>query len=102
MVTDNSDRMVKGVTRDMILKLAKNDFPIEYRAISLDEVSSCEEAFLTSSVKDVVPLVQINNLIIGNGRPGKLSFHLRSLYHTYIENYFLEKLHLNKTTLCNK
>lgn len=102
LITDNSDRIVKGVTRDIILNLAKNYFPIEYRAVSLDEVSSCEEAFLTSSVKDVVPLVQIDNLIIGNGRPGKLSSSLRSLYHKYIENYFLANLDLKKNIFCNK
>jgi branched-chain amino acid aminotransferase len=88
LITDDSDQIVKGVTREIILRLGRNHYPIEYRAISVDEAASCDEAFLTSSIKDVMPLVQINHKKIGNGRPGVVSTHLRSLFHAYMKNYF--------------
>lgn len=87
LITDDSDQIVRGVTREIILNLARNHYPIEYRAISVEEAASCDEAFLTSSVKDVMPLVQIDNRKIGSGRVGSVSAHLRSLFHVYIENY---------------
>ena len=88
LITSDSPQIVRGVTREIILNLAKNHYPIEYREVSVEETSSCDEAFLTSSLKDVMQLVQIDNQKIGNGRPGSISAHLRSLFHAYIENYF--------------
>jgi branched-chain amino acid aminotransferase len=96
LITDNSDHLVKGVTREILLNLAQNHYPIEYRALNVSELSSCDEAFLTSSAKDVMPLVQIDDQKIGNGLPGPVSTHLRSLFHTYIKNYFYNNANLNK------
>lgn len=84
LITDDSDLIIKGVTRDVILKLA-HDMPIEFRAMPLEEVSSCEEAFLTSSIKDCVPLVQIDDLLIGNGLPGPITARLRDRFRNYVQ-----------------
>lgn len=84
LITDNSSLIIKGVTRDIILTLA-SDFPLEFRSIPLKEVSSCDEAFLTSSVKDCVPLVQVNDNIIGSGRPGPITEELRKRFRCYVE-----------------
>ena len=95
LITSDSNEIVQGVTRKILLELAKPYFSIEYRSLSLSEVESCEEAFLCSSVKDVVPLVQINEMKIGSGVPGPLSAKLRSIYRSYIENYLMESHYAN-------
>jgi len=92
LITDDSNELIKGVTREVLLNLAKDHYPIEYRALNVHEISSCQEAFLTSSVKDLVSVVQIDDQIIGNGTPGTVTAHLRSLYHLYIENYLTSEL----------
>ncbi len=84
LITDDSNLIVEGVTRDIILKLAA-DFQIEFRSIPLSEVASCDEAFLTSSVKDCVPLVQVNEEIIGLGRPGPITEMLRNRFRRYVQ-----------------
>lgn len=93
LITDDSNQIVKGVTRDIVLKLAKAHYPIELRPLNMNELKECDEAFLTSSIKDLVPLVQINDPSIGDGSPGKKTSHLRSLFHTYIDHYFFKGNH---------
>ncbi|HAB99766.1 MAG TPA: amino acid aminotransferase [Parachlamydiales bacterium] len=90
LITSDSNSIVKGVTRAILLQLAAPYFPIEFRSLPLSEVSSCQEAFLCSSRKEVAPLVQIDDKIIGSGKPGPCSAKLLSLFQNYVANYFAE------------
>jgi len=93
LITDNSSELIRGVTREIILNLAQGHYQIEFRSLTPEEAASCDEAFLTSSVKDVIPLVEIDGKRIGKGLPGPLTAHLRVLFHQYIEHYFHSKIH---------
>jgi len=90
LITDDSDLIIKGVTRDIILNLTK-DLQIEFRSMPLSEIPSCDEAFLTSSIKDCVPLVQVNEEIVGSGRPGPITEMLRNRFHSYLQTTLLEE-----------
>lgn len=87
-ITSDSKEIVRGVTRAILLKLI--DVPIEYRSLTIEEAVSCEEAFLCSSVKDVVPLVQIENQKIGSGLVGPNTLKLQKIYREHIKNCLLE------------
>jgi branched-chain amino acid aminotransferase len=75
-----------GVTRRAVLRLARGQgIQINYRA---PRVTSCEEfaeAFLTSSSRGVVPIVQINDSRVGQGRPGEWTKRLSLAYQAYVE-----------------
>lgn len=86
-ITCDSDELIKGVTRSILIELIKKDYPIQYRSVHLSEIESCGEAFLCSSVKDAVPLVQIDDYKIGTGKPGSHTAQLREAYRRYIKNY---------------
>lgn len=101
LITDNSSLIVKGVTRKLVLDIAANLYPIEYRSLTLDQAIQCEEAFLTSSIKDLIPLVEIDGKKIGSGKPGAVTCLLREKYHLYLSNYLQsqqEVLCLHKST----
>lgn len=85
LMTCDTDEIVKGITRNILLEIAKDEFNFEMRPLHLNEVVSCDEAFLCSSVKDVVPLVQIDGLKIGNGIPGPRTLKLRILFRRYLQ-----------------
>lgn len=73
-----------GVTRRAVLRLARGQgMDIEYRAPRVDE--NFAEAFLTSSSRGVVPIIQIDGKPVGEGRPGAWSDRLISAYHAYVE-----------------
>lgn len=72
--TDDSNQIIKGVTRASLLQLINQ---IEFRPITLSELPFVEEAFLTSSTKDLLPITQIDDQWIGKGKPGPLTEKLR-------------------------
>ncbi len=74
-----------GITRSCVLELASRmAVPIEERMIEKDELPLGLEAFLTSSVREIVPLVRIDGLGIGGGRTGDLTAELVRRYRELV------------------
>src|SRR5436190_10328963 len=74
-----------GISRNVVLELARNTFTIEERPILLEELALADEAFITSSSKEITPVVQIDDLIIGNGKPGQRTYQLEQLFIEMVE-----------------
>ncbi|HCI81356.1 MAG TPA: hypothetical protein DHW02_16885 [Ktedonobacter sp.] len=74
-----------GVTRNTVLELAHGRFPIEERPILLTELPLVDEAFITSSSREITPIVQIDNLVIGNGKPGPRTYELEQRFIEMVE-----------------
>jgi len=74
-----------GVTRNVVLNLARDRFAVEERPILLDELSLADEAFITSSSKEILPVVQIDDLVIGDGRPGPRTYELEQRFIDLVE-----------------
>jgi branched-chain amino acid aminotransferase len=74
-----------GITRNVVLELARGHFTIEERPILLDELRLTGEAFTTSSSKEITPVVQIDDLLIGNGKPGPRTYELEQRFIELIE-----------------
>jgi len=55
------DSILIGVTRQVVLELAKSRFHVEERPIHLEEIPTFDGVFLTSSNKEVMPVSQINS-----------------------------------------
>ena len=72
-------RILSGITRGFILALAQNLFQVDVRNMTLEELIRADEVFITGTNKGIVPVVQIDDGQIGNGRPGR---HTRELMHT--------------------
>ena len=65
-----ADGMLLGITRAEVIKLLAADGLLELRDISLDEYYSADEIILTSSTKEVAPVVKVDDVTIGDGAPG--------------------------------
>jgi len=73
-----------GVTRRAILRLARGEgMFIEYRSPLVQE--KFDEAFLTSSSRGAVPIVSIDDRLVGQGRVGKWATRIRKAYQAYVE-----------------
>lgn len=80
------EEILQGITRNVVLKLARERFPVEERPILLDELTLADEAFVTASSKEIVPVVRINDRVIGNGRPGPRTTELEQRFIAMIES----------------
>ncbi|MEP0713706.1 aminotransferase class IV [Algoriphagus sp.] len=65
--------ILKGITRKHIIELAGD---VKIRPISMQEVLNADEAFITSTTKVLLPVTQIDEHKIGNGKPGQVSLGL--------------------------
>jgi branched-chain amino acid aminotransferase len=74
-----------GITRNVVIELAREKFAIEERPILLEELTLADEAFITSSSKEITPVVQIDDLIIGDGKPGQRTYKLEQLFIEMVE-----------------
>jgi branched-chain amino acid aminotransferase len=74
-----------GVTRRTVLRLAHlNGIGVEYRPLCVDELPSIDEAFITSSSRGVVPVVEIGGQPVGAGQVGDIGRLLRRAYDEYV------------------
>ena len=74
-----------GITRDVVLKLARKDgITVHERIYTLSEIAQAAEAFITSTSANVLPVVKVDNIVIGNGKPGKITRRLNDLYTDHI------------------
>ena len=73
--------VLEGVTRRTVLEMAVElGLPVEERALPLEELWQADEVFLSSSGGGVLPIVQVDERIFGNGVAGPVSRELSSLY----------------------
>ena len=82
IMTRQSDNLIlSGITRDAIFKCAKDlGYEVVTKNITLPDVQSASEAFITSATSCVMPVVKINTSQIGDGKPGKFVTALREEY----------------------
>ena len=81
LITAPVGRVLKGVTRGVVLTLAQEaGFKIEERCPLESELKEAQEAFITGSVKEVLPVVRIGSQNIGNGKPGPVAQHLQHMF----------------------
>ena len=74
--------VLKGITRKNILSLTKEIIQVEERDIILEELSDAPEVFLTATTKKIMPVIRINNKMVGNGKPGPVT---TKLYKKFLE-----------------
>ncbi len=76
--------MLAGITRNVILEMVRNHYTVEIRDLPLKQLLKAQEVFITGTNKGLVPVVQIDQTSIGQGRPGKRARHLMALLENYI------------------
>lgn len=78
---DLSQSILHGITRATLLNhLRSRGFIIEERAFSIAEAQGAAEAFYTAASAFVCPVVQIDGVTLGDGKPGPVTRQLRELF----------------------
>ncbi|SFM02139.1 D-alanine transaminase [Nitrosomonas nitrosa] len=79
-----SHLMLPGITYDVVLELAQGHaIPYEIRAVSEQEIRLADEILLTSSTKEVMPIVSLDGKPVGTGEPGPIYKQLSQCYQQY-------------------
>ena len=76
-----SNDILHGITRAAVLRFAKEaQMVVEERAFTIDEAKDADEAFITSASTFVMPVVEIDGALLGEGVPGTVAARLREIY----------------------
>ncbi len=78
------DGILEGITRKEVIE-AINDLKIRFyeRRIYFQDIFLCDEFFISGTSIDILPVVEVDNYKIGNGKPGKFYF---KIYKKLMEN----------------
>jgi len=76
-----SNDILHGITRKAVLRLAQEaQMEIEERLFTIEEAKEADEAFTTSASAFVMPVVEIDGAMLGDGTPGPIAKRLREIY----------------------
>lgn len=74
-----------GVTRRMVIRVARSrGVEVKYQPLKLNQLSAAKEAFITSSSRGIVPVIQIDEFKVGEGYPGNSTKMLMAAYDEYV------------------
>jgi len=78
------DCLLPGITRDLILEIAASaDLNYTEADISIKELQTADEIWLTSSTKEILPVTQLDGVAVGNGKPGPHWKDMLARYQQY-------------------
>ncbi|MEO8606101.1 MAG: aminotransferase class IV [bacterium] len=92
LITAPVGGILPGVTRRIIIDLARAEgLRVLERDASTAELRLADEAFLTSSMVEVLPIVQVETGMLGKGKPGPLTIKLQKLYRATVKRYLADQ-----------
>ena len=81
-----AENVLGGITLKVVLELAEESkYKIEKRLVYEEELKTADEVFITSSFKDIVPIVKIDNFMVGDGKIGPVTSDLMRQFAEYIK-----------------
>jgi branched-chain amino acid aminotransferase len=78
-------RALIGVTRSLVLEVAEAVIPVSTQAVKYDDLPRVRECFITSVSREIMPVVKIDQLVIGDGKPGPITRELMRRFHELVE-----------------
>jgi branched-chain amino acid aminotransferase len=78
--------ILEGITRNSIIEIANNEgIKIIEERFTRDEIYIADEAFFTGTAAEVTPIRELDGRTIGNGRPGKITKRLQSIFFDIVK-----------------
>jgi branched-chain amino acid aminotransferase len=87
LITPSTEKILPGITRKIVINLAKKlKIPVIERDIHFNEIKKFDEAFITASNKEILPIIQIDNFKI-NSQPGPITKTLMFQFKELTKNF---------------
>ena len=82
VITNDADAsIVLGITRDSVLQIAADlGFRVDVRPITIDDVTTADEAFFTGTAIEVTPITEVDGRAVGEGKTGPITLRIQQTY----------------------
>lgn len=78
---------LEGITRECVIELAREKgYCVEERPFTRHDLYIATECFLTGTAAEVIPVIDVDGRIIGEGKPGAMTCDIMSAFHHYVMN----------------
>jgi branched-chain amino acid aminotransferase len=83
--------ILQGITRELVIELAEEaGIPVTEGTVGMPIVRQCDEAFLTGSVMEIMPITGASDhsgrtVIVGSGKPGPITQQLMAAYRERVK-----------------
>lgn len=82
-----NNEMLPGITRQIVIKICRdNSIKCIEQAVTINDLNTADEIWLTSSTREIRPVTKVNNKVISNGKPGPVWAKVAKLYIDFISN----------------
>ncbi|NOQ64967.1 MAG: D-amino acid aminotransferase [Methyloprofundus sp.] len=76
--------ILAGITRDVIIELAKaNGLTVSESSIAIEELQNADEIWLSSSTREILPVISLDNQPVGDGQVGPVWKMMQQLFQDY-------------------
>ena len=78
-----------GITREILIDILRNDgnIPVEERVVTMNEVAEADEVWITSSSREIAPVIAIDSVPVGDGQVGDVWLAAQTLFSANRFNY---------------
>ncbi|MDR0977443.1 MAG: branched-chain-amino-acid transaminase [Endomicrobium sp.] len=85
---DGCEGALIGITRDAVIELARNKskIPVKERRLSLYDVYTADECFLTGTAAEIIPVIAVDSRLIGDGKPGRMTLKLMKEFKALVHS----------------
>lgn len=80
-----NEGVLKGISQQIVFEIADSIIAIDHTAPHVSQIPHFEEAFLTSSSRGIIPVVEIDGMTIGDGQVGEATLALRNAYQHWMD-----------------
>jgi branched-chain amino acid aminotransferase len=78
--------ILSGITRDSVIQIAKaKNIPLSEERFTRDELYTAHEAFFTGTAAELTPIREVDDRIIGNGKPGPMTKELQAAFFDIVK-----------------
>ena len=76
---------LEGVTQDSVVTIARDlGYEVEFGHLLRSDLYTAEEAFLTGTAAEVVPIASVDDRLVGDGKPGTITRRMQETYHAAV------------------
>lgn len=78
--------ILEGMTRSTLLSILELSIPVEVEDFSVDAFLAATEVFITATGKEVMPIIQIDDISVGDGNVGPITKEVMRQHHDYVRS----------------
>ena len=86
ITTPATTSILKGITRTSLIKTLKNNnIKLVEKRFKKQDIKKANEAFITSATQFVMPVVKVDDILVGKGKVGKYAYLFKEAYMRAIQ-----------------